>query len=587
MSDAEALKAQANKAFAAKDYVEACKLYSDAIAIDPTNHVLWSNRSASKAGQRDWAGALEDAEKCVEIAPTFAKGFARKGAALHGLRRYPEAVSAYESGLQVDAGSDVCKKGMADVKRAMEADNPLSQPDMGLGRMFADPATMAKLQNNPKTKEFMKDPAFAQRIAALQANGGRGADISQIFSDPRMLTVMGVLMGVDIDAMERDQGSNAMPPGFQGEAPAESSRPTPPREAPAPTPPKEQAEAEPIEVDEPEAEDSEVALKKDAEALKAQGNAAYKARNFDEAIGLYEKAWELYPKDVTFLTNLSAVYFEQGEYQKAIETCEKAVEEGRELRADYKTIAKAYGRIGSSYSKLDDLTNAIKFYQKSLTEHRTPDILAKLRDTEKAKADQDKQAYIDPAKAEAAREEGNTAFKAGDFATAVKHYTEAIKRLPTDPKAYNNRSAAYTKLLAFPEALKDADAAIKIDPTFIKAYIRKALVQQGMKELTAALETLQKATDADTERKHTRELEQNMAKVMMEVQAERAGETDEQTYERAMRDPEVQQIMGDPLMRQILADSQQDPRALQDHMRNPMVAAKIQKLIAAGIIRTR
>jgi tetratricopeptide (TPR) repeat protein len=54
-----------------------------------------------------------------------------------------------------------------------------------------------------------------------------------------------------------------------------------------------------------------------------------------------------------------------------------------------------------------------------------------------------------------------------------------------------------TKLLAFPEALKDAEAAIKIDPTFIKAYIRKALVQQGMKDNTAAMETLQKATETD------------------------------------------------------------------------------------------
>ena len=66
-----------------------------------------------------------------------------------------------------------------------------------------------------------------------------------------------------------------------------------------------------------------------------------------------------------------------------------------------------------------------------------------------------------------------------------------------------------------------------------------------------------------------------MAKVMGEIQAERSTETDEQAYERAMRDPEVQEIMSDPVMRQLLSDSQQDPRALMDHMKNPMVSRSV------------
>lgn len=39
-----------------------------------------------------------------------------------------------------------------------------------------------------------------------------------------------------------------------------------------------------------------------------------------------------------------------------------------------------------------------------------------------------------------------------------------------------------------------------------------------------------------------------MSKVMMEIQNERSTESDEQTYQRAMRDPEVQEIMSDPVM---------------------------------------
>jgi stress-induced-phosphoprotein 1 len=81
------------------------------------------------------------------------------------------------------------------------------------------------------------------------------------------------------------------------------------------------------------------------------------------------------------------------------------------LRADYKLIAKALGRIGTAYSRKDELDNAIKYFSKSLTEHRTPDILNKLRDAEKLKEERAKQAYIDPELSAKAREEGNALFK--------------------------------------------------------------------------------------------------------------------------------------------------------------------------------
>lgn len=75
-------------------------------------------------------------------------------------------------------------------------------------------------------------------------------------------------------------------------------------------------------------------------------------------------------------------------------------------------------------------------------------------------------AYINPELSHAAREEGNKLFKAGDFAGSVKAYSEAIARDPADARGYNNRAAAYQKLAAFPEALKDTDKAIAADPKF-------------------------------------------------------------------------------------------------------------------------
>ena len=126
---------------------------------------------------------------------------------------------------------------------------------------------------------------------------------------------------------------------------------------------------------------------------------------------------------------------------------------------------RAFGRIGTSYMKLGDYDQAIEYFQRSLTEHRTPEILTKLREVamsynrsnfqaEKTKAESERLAYIDPAKADEAREQGNQLFKAGDFPGAVKAYSEAIKRAPDDPRGYANRAAAYIKLASFPDAIK-------------------------------------------------------------------------------------------------------------------------------------
>lgn len=106
--------------------------------------------------------------------------------------------------------------------------------------------------------------------------------------------------------MERPEGSSEVPPGFKQES--QTDAPTPSASASKPAQkkpePKSEPKEEPMEVDDPDAQ-----AKKDAEAAKAKGTVAYKARNFEEAIVNYSKAWELYPKDVTFLTNLSGELF--------------------------------------------------------------------------------------------------------------------------------------------------------------------------------------------------------------------------------------------------------------------------------------
>jgi len=43
--------------------------------------------------------ALKDAEKCVELAPTWSKGYSRLGAAQQSLKRFDAAIDTFKKGL--------------------------------------------------------------------------------------------------------------------------------------------------------------------------------------------------------------------------------------------------------------------------------------------------------------------------------------------------------------------------------------------------------------------------------------------------------------------------------------------------------
>lgn len=60
-----------------------------------------------------------------------------------------------------------------------------------------------------------------------------------------------------------------------------------------------------------------------------------------------------------------------------------------------------------------------------------------------------------------------------------------------------------------------------------------------MRDYTKALEAAQEATDHDTEHKHTAEISQLELKCQQALYSQRGEESQEETLERAMRDPEV------------------------------------------------
>ena len=87
-----------NAAFVSGEFSNAVKHFTAAIAVAPTNHVLYSNRSAAYASLAQFPQALADAQSTVELKGDWPKGYSRLGAAHYGLREYDEAVEAYTKG---------------------------------------------------------------------------------------------------------------------------------------------------------------------------------------------------------------------------------------------------------------------------------------------------------------------------------------------------------------------------------------------------------------------------------------------------------------------------------------------------------
>lgn len=96
-------------------------------------------------------------------------------------------------------------------------------------------------------------------------------------------------------------------------------------------------------------------------------------------------------------------------------------------------------------------------------------------------------------KSDAARNDGNTLFWEGQYASAVGAYSEALEHTPNDAKLWSNRAAAHTLLGDYARALEDSEATIRLAPTWVKGYYRKAMLLEGRRDWVAAVDVYKQA----------------------------------------------------------------------------------------------
>ncbi|KAJ3158659.1 Serine/threonine-protein phosphatase 5 [Geranomyces michiganensis] len=113
---------------------------------------------------------------------------------------------------------------------------------------------------------------------------------------------------------------------------------------------------------------------------------------------------------------------------------------------------------------------------------------------------------VDAKKAELSKDEANKLFAAKKYDEAVEKYTEAISRNPNVAAYYANRAFSYIKNEYYAAAIRDADKAIELDPTYVKGYYRRAVGQMAMGNLKGAVKDFRSVckvapNDADARKK--------------------------------------------------------------------------------------
>jgi len=158
--------------------------------------------------------------------------------------------------------------------------------------------------------------------------------------------------------------------------------------------------------------------------------------------------------------------------------------------------------------KLDEVVDGMlgSSLGKTLTAAEKEQMKAMMASQSEAASAAKQQAELTPAGRHAARvefkkNEGNAAFKDGQYQQAAVHYTEALSLDDKQHTIYSNRAACFLKLGRYQQALDDAQKCIGLAAAFPKGHFREALAYQALDRFAEACASFGKVLELEPNNK--------------------------------------------------------------------------------------
>ena len=113
------LKDDGNKELVAGHFLEAIRLYSEALKLTPTNAIILSNRAQAYLKVENYGLAQLDATAAIESDPNYAKGYYRRASAYYALNKFKLAKKDFKQVCKLKPKDRDARAKLAECEKAV------------------------------------------------------------------------------------------------------------------------------------------------------------------------------------------------------------------------------------------------------------------------------------------------------------------------------------------------------------------------------------------------------------------------------------------------------------------------------------